>query len=259
MVGFEMNKFSREQNLQFWNAVNVEGDDYSGDVNIVKLEDIFLRSELESIGQGDLLDIGCGKGQRTKVFSQIIDGNILGIDYSDSMIQKAKLQESDNLHFLKADIMNFSTEKKFDIITSCRCLVNTPTDQEQLKLIKNLYSMLKPNGHLILIERSIQGLEALNKVRKKHHLNPIPERFHNHYINEEFLMPKLESMFQVEKISRLGLFYYISRVILPLMVFPNEPTINHPLNQVAIKSQISMINIIDKYGVQFMVHLRSNK
>ena len=252
-----MTKFSRKQNLEFWNKIDTEGDQYSGDMNIVKLEDEFLFNELKLIKKGDLLDIGCGKGQRTSIFSSIISGNVIGIDYSGSMISKAKLLESDKLSFEKADITKFKPGKKFDIVTSCRCLVNTPTDEEQYQIIKKLHSILKAEGHLIMIERSIQGLDSLNKLREIHGLKSIPERFHNHYINEQFLIPKLEKMFRIEKLSRLGLFYYISRVILPRMVFPREPSENHPINKIAIDSQKVMCNMLDQYGVQFMVHLRS--
>ncbi len=248
-------KFSRKENQEFWEKLDTESQEYSGDNNLVKIEDKFLIDSLVSIKQGDLLDVGCGKGQRTKIFSKLVKGDILGIDYSSNMIARAKKLSDNNLHFEHADIFNFKPDKKFDIITSCRCMINIPTDEGQVKVLKLFHSMLETKGHLILVERSIQGLDNLNEIRKLHGLKEIPERFHNHYINEEIFMPKLKKMFKIVRMNRLGLFYYISRVILPSMVYPKEPMQNHPLNKFAVSSQNILVDKLDEYGVQFMVHL----
>lgn len=249
-------KFSRKQNRDFWYNLDLNSSNYSGDSNIVQLEDKFLIDRLKSIKRGDLLDIGCGKGQRCAMFSKIIKGNILGIDYSENMIKFAKKSESNKVKFEHADVLTFTSKKKFDIITSCRCIINTPTDNGQLKILKKIESLLNPSGHLILVERLRQGLNSLNSLRKKIGLHPIPERFHNHYVNESFLMPKLLKNFNLLKLSRLGTSYVISRVIYPKMIYPLEPKEKHVINKIGIELQNTLNNELDKYGMQFMIHLQ---
>jgi len=248
-------KFSRKQNKEFWRSLDPNSHEYSGDSNIVRLEDRFLIDELRSIRHGDLLDIGCGKGQRCLMFSKIIKGNILGIDYSENMIRIAKKSESTRVKFEHTDIFSFDSRKRFDIITSCRCIINTPTDQGQMAIIKKIESLLKPSGHLILVERSRQGLDSLNGLRKKIGLDPIPERFHNHYINESLLMPKVLENFNLIKISRLGMLYVVSRVIYPKMIHPLRPKEKHVINNIGIELQ-KITNELDSYGMQFMIHLQ---
>ena len=252
-------KFSRLENRQYWSKLDSNSQDYSGDENVVQLEDSFLIQSLKSIKRGNLLDVGCGKGQRCMTFSKIIKGKVFGIDYSKRMIEIAKSSESDKIKFEQTDFFSFNPEEKFDIITSCRCMVNTPTDQGQLAMIKKMESLLNPKGHLILVERSKQGLDSLNGLRRKIGLKSIPERFHNHYINESFLMPKILERFKLVSISRLGLFYFTSRVLYPAMTYPKEPKQKHPINKVAIKSQNLIGNELDRYGMQLMMHLRKKK
>lgn len=259
IIGSNVMKFSKTQNREFWRKLDPHSKDYSGDNNIVQLEDEFLIDALKSIKHGELLDIGCGKGQRCLMFSKIIKGNILGIDYSENMIKIAKRSESNRIKFEHADIFSFKSKKKFDIITSCRCIINTPTDQGQIAIIKKMESLLNPSGHLILVERSRQGLNSLNKLRKRIGLPIIPERFHNHYINESLLMPKILKKFNLIKMSRLGTSYVVSRVLYPKMIYPREPDQKHAINKIGIELQKIIEDELDQYGMQFMVHLQKKK
>jgi ubiquinone/menaquinone biosynthesis C-methylase UbiE len=252
-------KFSKLENRQFWRNLDPNSQDYSGDKNIVQLEDKFLIETLKSIKRGNLLDVGCGRGQRCLMFSKVIKGNIFGVDYSDRMIKIAKSSESAKIKFEQMEIFSLKPERKFDIITSCRCIVNTPTDRGQLAMIKKMESLLKPGGHLILVERSKQGLDSLNDLRKRIGLKPIPERFHNHYLNESFLMPKIFKKFKLISMNKLGVFYFVSRVLYPKMIYPEEPNQEHIVNKIAIESQNAIGDKLDYYGLQLMMHLQKKK
>jgi len=89
-----MLKFTPEKNKEFWNEYAKKSKDNPfgahSDSDVVELENNFIVSELKSRKTNSLLDIGCGNGQRTILFSQLIDGKAKGIDYSEIMINEAK-------------------------------------------------------------------------------------------------------------------------------------------------------------------------
>ena len=88
-----MTKFTEIQNKKHWNQYAKQHKfDPSGasyDSNLVELENYFIISKLKKIKPKSLLDIGCGNGQRTKLFSRYVKEKTLGIDYAENMIKQA--------------------------------------------------------------------------------------------------------------------------------------------------------------------------
>ena len=154
------------------------------------------------------------------------------------------------------DIKNLS----FDAITSCRCIINQPSINSQLKIFNAFYERLKPNGSLIIVEQSKEGIDRLNNIRKEFGLKPLKIRWCNLPIEEKSIFPKIEKLFKMKTIKRLGTFYYISRVIHPALVFPDEPKPNTKINELAVKSELVLNkkfeeeNTFEKFGTQILVH-----
>lgn len=91
-----------------------------------------------------IVDLGCGTGELTrKLHEQFAATETVGIDSSDSMLQKAS--PSATLHFQRGDIGSFTTDRPFDLVFSNAALHWLP-DHE--RLFKRLLSLLAPNGQL---------------------------------------------------------------------------------------------------------------
>jgi len=268
-----LSKFTPEQNRKFWNEyASKSKNSYFGahsDKHIVELENRFIISELKSRKTANLLDIGCGNGQRTLLFSKYVDNHTVGIDYSEKMIQEAKtlLSKNDkatnNLSFEVCDIHDFSKKMSFDVIISCRCFINQPSHKEQIKLFELLHEKLLPGGSLIIAEVSVEGIKNLNSLRRKFGLNPINIRWNNLQINENIVFSKIKDLYRIKKINRLGMFYYISRVLHPTLVYPDEPQPNTKLNELAMKTEIlfqnestKTKNSFEKIGAHLLVHFK---
>ena len=92
-----------------------------------------------------VLEVGCGIG--TAASSFIENGAIYkGIDLSKESIKLAKQRlELFNLNGIveEADIKNYSTQEKFDLVYSFGVLHHTPDTQ---KAVNNIYNLLKPGG-----------------------------------------------------------------------------------------------------------------
>jgi len=93
-----------------------------------------------------IIDLGCGTGELTReLHEQLAASETLGIDSSESMLQKAA--PSSTLHFQLGDIASFATDHPFDTVFSNAALHWIP-DHEHL--FTNLMSLLAPHGQLAI-------------------------------------------------------------------------------------------------------------
>jgi trans-aconitate 2-methyltransferase len=91
-----------------------------------------------------IIDLGCGTGELTReLHEQLAAAETLGIDSSESMLQKAS--PSSSLHFELGDISSFTAANPFDLVFSNAALHWIP-DHEQL--FPRLMTLLAPHGQL---------------------------------------------------------------------------------------------------------------
>ncbi len=103
-----------------------------------------LISEFRFMGNESILDLGCGDGVLTKIIAdKVPDGNVLGIDVSEGMLNKANELKQNNLRFQRLDINDIDFEDEFDIIISNATLHWV---QDHKRLIGNCHRALKENG-----------------------------------------------------------------------------------------------------------------
>lgn len=264
-------KFTSDENREFWNEYAKKSRDnpYGAhtDNHVVQLENNFIFNQLEQKKPQSLLDIGCGNGQRTIQFLKYIENSVKGIDYSDEMISEAQkflLQQDEQikqkLDFEVKDVTKFES-KQFDAITSCRCFINQPSEEEQIKLFETLHDKLRDGGSLIIAEESMEGIERLNKIRAKFGLEPIAIRWHNLPVKEKSIIDAISHLFEIKARQRLGAFYYISRVINPALSFPDEPKPNSKINEIGFKTELEFQNMFENnnfedFGVQLLIHFQ---
>jgi len=87
-------------------------------------ERIYLTLE-ETRGMRDftVLDIGCGPGRNSALFAERGASKVIGIDYSQKMVELAKKLSreknvSDRCEFIKEDFLAYSPKEKFDIVVA---------------------------------------------------------------------------------------------------------------------------------------------
>ena len=206
-----------------------------------------------------LLDIGCGNGYSTIQIAKAHPAAIvIGVDYSEKMIEEAKKASNGipNVTFLVGDVLSISRHPdlqhlRFDTILSERCLINLANWEEQKLAILQLRRLLTPDGSLVLVENTKEGLAKLNTMRDILKLPPIKERWHNFYIPEdkfkEFQQEAGGKLFNFVHIENVGnLYYIISRVVYAKLAAMEgkEPSYDHPINEIA--SQLP--NLGDHYA-----------
>lgn len=111
----------------------------------------FISNFLKECSFKNILEIGCGNGRLTKYLVNILHfETITAIDISDELISQAKQNiKHPNVFFKIQDVLQFSYEKKFDLIFGGEILMHiSPHDINNL--IKNLITLC--TGKLIFVE-----------------------------------------------------------------------------------------------------------
>lgn len=111
------------------------------------------------IQKGDkVLDLGCGTGILTPFLYEKTDCDVLGLDLSPKMIEKAKEKYQDNphLHFESGDFLHFEGEG-FDWIVVFNAY---PHFLDVDAFAQQAYRVLKPKGRLLILH-NLSRLELM--------------------------------------------------------------------------------------------------
>ncbi len=191
------------------------------------------------------LDVGCGLGYAVTQYAQRFDIQAYGIDYSENMIQGAEELTRKNYpavvsraKFMHASVMELPfPENHFDVVTSHRCLMALLDWDKQKVALKEIHRVLKPGGVLVLMEGTFEGLEKLNAARNKFNLESIApdgrDRLLTLKFREKELLDFCRPFYIHENTHRFGMYYFLTRVVQPLLVTPAKPSYDHKLNAVA--------------------------
>ena len=194
-----------------------------------------------------ILEVGCGNGQNCLHLSDLHPAaSFTGVDFIGDMIAAANAIKAERsipdhqLVFQVGNVLELALPgASFDVVFTDRCLINLNTDALQQKAVASLTGLLKPGGHLLMIENSQQTYELQNRARELVGLpRRVPAEF-NHFFDETTLLPFLPSV----GLELLGVEDFIS--LHDIMLYVLVPMINdgkvdydHPL--VAAATQLNL-------------------
>ena len=105
-----------------------------------------LIAELNLNGSERVLDLGCGDGTITaRIAGLLPEGEVVGIDASEGMIDAALPKERHNLYFRRLDINDLDFVEKFDVVFSNATLHWV---KDHKRLLRNVRRSLRPGGVL---------------------------------------------------------------------------------------------------------------
>ena len=203
---------------KFWNARAKEhGASWQatlGEKYLRLLEIRIMRQVIKRYAPNRVLDVGCGNGFSTKMYARKFPSiEFVGMDYSEPMIQVAQEQPSLNCTFYVGDVLDEATfeGRNFDLILTQRCLQNLPDYDCQRKAIGHLLKLKSPNGYLVLMECSKDGVAQLNRLRVTMGKKPMNnlEPWHNNF----FVDKSLREDFGAEIVHFSSTYMFLSKVI----------------------------------------------
>lgn len=253
-----------QDNKEFWDK---QAEIFKTDINAVNFDKNAENLELENIKKlldnGKVIcDMGCGNGRTIfHMLEEQIDSKFYGIDFTKGMIESANEYKTLNNH-VNCEFFNYSAtsseiltlfEFQFDTVISKRLLINLK-GESKYEAINNIYSILKNDGHYIMVENFIEPLERINNLRKVLKLDPIKVHQFNEYISEETFFERIKDKFVVEKkIDFLSLYYFISRVF---NAMDEKPNYMSKINLTAVDITKAGIMPIEGYSPEVLYVLK---
>jgi ubiquinone/menaquinone biosynthesis C-methylase UbiE len=209
-----------------------------------RLRELEIDLGLEYIRDGDkVLDVGCGLGVALRVYGRQRSIEAHGIDYAENMVEGAKkrLAEADpglRVDFRQASVTELPyDDASFDVVTSHRCLMALLDWDLQQQALIELHRVLKPGGTLVLMEGTFDGLDRLNFYRRQFGLAEIEaggrDRLLTLKFHERELLDFVQPHYELVRTQRFGMYYFLTRIVQPLLVAPDPPSYDHELNAVA--------------------------
>lgn len=208
------------------------------------LRDLEIAYGLEFIRDGDaVLDVGCGPGVALQEYATKRRISAHGIDYSENMVEFARGRliktvpdAGIELECASVDDLPFENDK-FDVVTSHRCLMALLDWERQKKALMDIHRVLKPGGIYVMMEGTFDGLDRLNFFRRKFGLDEIEAGGQDRLLTLKFHEGQLAELcdpyFELLRTQRFGMYYFLTRIVQPLLVAPDKPNYDHPLNAVA--------------------------
>jgi ubiquinone/menaquinone biosynthesis C-methylase UbiE len=208
------------------------------------LRDLEIDFGLEHIRDGDrILDVGCGPAVALVAYASQRKIEASGIDYAENMVafaqeNVAKSALGKNINIQHASVMELPFgSNSFDVVTSHRCLMALLDWERQKSALMEIHRVLKPGGMLVLMEGTHDGIERLNNWRQRFDLPEIDPAGRDRLITLKFrekeLLDFTSDHYQLQRIQRWGMYYFLTRIVQPLLVSPEQPSYSHRLNEVA--------------------------
>lgn len=142
----------------------------------------------------EILEVGCGNGHNLLALNDLFpEARFTGVDYVPEMIYAAP--KDAGIRFEVGDALTLSDgpdpQVAYDVVFTDRLLINLASLADQLYALDQLAAKVRPGGHLIILENTIQAREQQNDLREAAGLPRRPPPDYNLYVDEVPFLAKM--------------------------------------------------------------------
>lgn len=119
-----------------------------------------------------ILDLGCGNGRMAQLFYGL-GVSYLGLDNSKELIKIAqqRYRTEHDYSFQTADVLALNlAPDQFNLVLMIAVLHHAPTKELRLKVLKDIFAVLKPGGRLVLSNWNLWKISGRKSFRYYSHL-----------------------------------------------------------------------------------------
>jgi SAM-dependent methyltransferase len=172
-----------------------------------------------------MVEIGCGNGyvsQQLRARVAFVDA----FDYAENMVERARTTygETNNRFFHDTVLDPKHTRGPYDVALCVRVLMNLRGLDEQKTAIRNMASMLRRGGRLILIDGFRDGFDMLTSFRHSIGMPPVIPAAHNFHSRLADIIPTINEHFIIEQTWHTGLYDFLTRIVFPQLVGAENAT-----------------------------------
>lgn len=125
--------------------LNPHHDNASRNHDFIEKSSKWILDQIEH--KNSLLDLGCGPGLYTNIFSESIV-EVTGVDFSKSSIEYA-INQNNNIKYIEANYIDLELPKSYDSITMIHCEFGSLDKLTRHNLLKKVKNHLNPDGKFI--------------------------------------------------------------------------------------------------------------
>jgi SAM-dependent methyltransferase len=177
--------------------------------------------------QPRILEIGCGNGTLLEQLWEAGYTEVVGTDYLADFVTLAS-SRSLPFEIRQADVraLPFGAGE-FDVVLSERVVINLKDPAHQREAVQEIRRVLRPGGHVVLIEAFEDGWRNLNEARGELGLDPIPMPSQNRWFKpgelEEFAKDGFVAVSEIAgrplpARNFLSTHYFVARVVHALLL-----------------------------------------
>lgn len=145
--------------------------------------------------RGDALDLCCGTGAATQMLTRVVDGRVVGLDFSPGMLAQARARLPEHVELVEGDARDLPYDRAFDLIVSFGAFGHI-TLPEQPAFLQGIHRALRPGGRFVFVTSEhpprfsrttlvYRGFNLVMRVRNR----LVRPRFVMYYLN--FLWPEV--------------------------------------------------------------------
>jgi ubiquinone/menaquinone biosynthesis C-methylase UbiE len=109
---------------------------------------------------GNVVDLACGTGYATNLIAEYTGGKVTGVDRSEGMLAKARMNCPPSCEFLQADILDYLKtvpDGSLDIVTCCWGLGYS----KPLQVLRQIKRVLKKEGKVGILDNTLFSLREV--------------------------------------------------------------------------------------------------